>query len=94
LHCGGRGLLFWNAQGGPSHHYWGAQNALSVARVFAGAAKMGKQSLLGGYEAIVTGDGILVFAGLPGLVAFPRHGGKKRKGSGGAVVVKGDSNGA
>jgi hypothetical protein len=93
MHCGGRGLLFWCAQGGlslgleqgwQSLHFWGAQGGLRVVGVFAGAAKMGNQSSLRGCESIVTGDGIFVSGGSPGLASFLGHGGKKHGGSGGA----------
>jgi hypothetical protein len=102
LQCGGRGLLFWYVQGGLSlgleqgwwiFRFWGAQGGLSVVGVFAGAAKMGKQSSLRGCESVFTGDGILVSSGLPRLAMIPGHGGKKHGGSVGAVVVQGDLNG-
>jgi hypothetical protein len=102
MYGGGRGLLFWCAQGGlslgleqgwQSLHFWGTQGRLRVAGVFAGAAKMGNQSSLRGCESIVTGVGIFVSGGSPGLALIPRHGGNKHGGSGGAMVVWVDSNG-
>ena len=92
MQCGGRGLLFWCAQGGlslgleqgwQSLHFWGAQGGLRVVGVFAGADKMGNQSSLRGCESIVTGVGIFVFVGSPGLASILGHGGKKHGGSGG-----------
>jgi hypothetical protein len=109
LHCGGRGLRFWYAQGSLSLsleqgwqdlHFWSAQGGLSASGVSMGAAKMGKQSSLRGCESVVSGDGILVPGAPPGLASLSGHGGKNQGvgemqgGRGGAVVVRGSSDGA
>jgi hypothetical protein len=106
MHSGGRGLCFGYAkgslslslgQGRRSLHFWSAQGGLSASGGSMGAAEMGNQGSLRGCEPVVSGDGILVPGGPPGLASIPGHGGENQGvgemqgGRGGVMVVGGGS---